>query len=225
MKRQLQFVHIGKCGGSTIFNLLSNSETVKRQYSSFFESHINGVRISSDYDFLICLRNPISRAYSAFEWRKKLVIHDALPDQVNRFSGEKDVLLKYQNFNVMAHALYRNDRTLDQSVARDFSLVHHLRESISFYLTPLLPVLSSANIFGVICQESLASDSKRLLGVDASRMFVRRNTQKKPMDAHLDELALHVRRFLSGINVYRLYGRLEFLKTKIFSVNGKPRAI
>ena len=214
MKRQLQFVHIGKCGGSTIFKLLSNSKLVKDKYSSFFESHINGVRVSSECDYLICLRNPISRAFSAFEWRRKLVVEDALPDQANRFPGEKIVLIKYESLNSMAHALYRDDQTLDQSVARDFNLVHHLRESISFYLTPLLPVLSSANIFGVICQESLARDSKSLLGVDASTLFVRRNAQKKPMNTHLDELACHnLRRYLSKdyqcISALWALGRLD----------------
>ena len=137
MKRQLQFVHIGKCGGSTIEKLLSNSPVVEEQYSSFFESHINGVFVDASCDYLFCLRNPIDRAFSAFEWRKKLIFEDALPNQVHRFPGERKVLRKYSSLGAMARSLYQLDGRLDQAVARDFQCVHHLRESISFYCNPL----------------------------------------------------------------------------------------
>ena len=198
MERQLQFIHIGKCGGSTIFELLSTSEIVKNKYSSYFESHINGVEVSNSCDYLICLRNPIARAFSAFEWRKKLVIDDACSDQVNRFPGEKKVLKKYRSLETLAHSLYCDNGKLDQLVARDFGLIHHLRESISFYLTPLLPVLDPEHIFGIICQETLATDSRDLLGADASKLFIRRNVKKRSIHAHLDQLAMsNLRRFLS----------------------------
>ena len=97
LKRQLQFVHIGKCGGSTVEKLLSASSVVSEKYSSFFESHINGVVVDLNCDYLFCLRNPIDRAFSAFEWRKKLVIEEALPEQVRRFPGERRVLRQYQS--------------------------------------------------------------------------------------------------------------------------------
>jgi len=197
LARQLQFIHVGKCGGSTVFKLLSNSEIIKAKYSSFFESHVNGVNISDSYDYLICLRGPISRAFSAFEWRKRLVIDDASSGQSNRFFGEKSVLIKYGGLEAMAHGLYHDNGRLNQSVARDFGLIHHLRESISFYLTPLLPVLTPRNIFGVICQETLSADSLRLLGVDASALFERHNPKKRLMHSNLDQLAINnLRRFL-----------------------------
>ena len=197
MKRQLQFVHIGKCGGSTVEKLLPLSPVVREKYSSFFESHINGVVVDSSCDFLFCLRNPISRAFSAFEWRRKLVLEDELPDQVRRFPGERKVLRKYLSLGAMARSLYRSDGRLDQAVARDFCLVHHLRESISFYLSPLLPVLKPDNVLGVICQETLAADCKNLLDVDASELFVRRNEAKGSIHGQLEVSALmNLRRFL-----------------------------
>ena len=198
MGRQLQFVHVGKCGGSTISSLLSESKVIGRRYNSCFESHVNGVQISQDCDYLICLRNPIQRAFSAFEWRKKLVLGDSDIDQVNRFAGERKVLKKYKSLNALARSLYFSDGRLDHSVSRDFRIIHHLRESISFYISPLLPVLRPDNIFGVICQESLSSDCKRLLGVDASKLFVRRNIEKGSIVDHLDGLAIsNLRRYLS----------------------------
>ena len=129
----MQFVHIGKCGGSTVEKLLPRSPVIIEKYSSFFESHINGVVIDSACDYLFCLRNPIDRAFSAFEWRKKLVAKDSLSDQVHRFPGERKVLRKYKSLGTMARSLYQADGRLDQAVARDFHAVHHLRESIAFY--------------------------------------------------------------------------------------------
>ena len=197
MKRQLQFVHVGKCGGSTVKKLLSLSPGVKKQYSSFFESHINGVVVDSSCDYLFCLRNPISRSFSAFEWRRKLILEDELPDQVRRFPGERKVLRKYLSLGAMARSLYRPDGRLDQAVARDFHAVHHLRESISFYCQPLLGVLTPGNILGVVCQESLASDCNRLLGVDVSEVRERSNASKRQIEEDLDVSAINnLRRFL-----------------------------
>ena len=198
MKRQLQFVHVGKCGGSTIFELLSRSPVVAERYSSFFESHINGVKVTPDCDYLICLRNPIDRAFSAFEWRKKLVLDDALPEQVDRFSGESEVLRGYGDLGTLAKSLYRSDGSLNQVAARDFQLVHHLRESIAYYVKPLLSVLSPDNILGIICQETLSIDCERLLGVDTENLFFRRNSSKRHSIQYLDQNArLCLRRYLA----------------------------
>ena len=120
MKRQLQFVHIGKCGGSTVEKLLPLSPIVAKNYSSFFESHVSGVQINVNCDYLFCIRNPIERAFSAFEWRKKLVLEDQLPDQVNRFPGEKSILMKYGDLGSISRSLYFSDGRLNQDVARDF---------------------------------------------------------------------------------------------------------
>ena len=198
LKRQLQFVHVGKCGGSTIFELLSRSPVVAERYSSFFESHINGVKVTPDCDYLICLRNPIDRAFSAFEWRKKLVLDDALPEQVDRFSGESEVLRGYGDLGKLSKSLYRSDGRLNQVAARDFQLIHHLRESIAYYLRPLLPVLSPDNVLGIICQETLATDCARLLGVSAQNLFFRRNDSKRQWTQHLDQEARScLRRYLA----------------------------
>ena len=102
MKRRLQFVHIGKCGGSTVEKLLPLSPVLNEKYSSFFESHINGVVIDSNCDYLFCIRNPIDRAFSAFEWCKKLVVDNSVPDQLHRFPGERKVLRKYKSLGTIA---------------------------------------------------------------------------------------------------------------------------
>lgn len=197
LKRQLQFVHIGKSGGSTVEKLLPLSPVVSAKYSSFFESHVNGVVVDSQCDYLFCLRNPIDRAFSAFEWRKKLVLEDSLPDQVRRFSGEKRILRQYKSLGSMARAMYLPDGRLNQVVARDFRSVHHLRESISFYCCPLLNVLTPHNVLGVVCQETLAADCARILCVDASGVRERSNVSKMFVGEDLDIKAVNnLKRFL-----------------------------
>ena len=197
LKRQLQFVHIGKCGGSTIEKILPESAVIKEKYSSFFESHVSGVVVDSSCDYLFCIRNPIDRAFSAFEWRKKLVLEDAFPDQVRRFPGERKILRKYLSLGSLAQALYLPDGRLNQMVARDFGSVHHLRESISFYCRPMLGVLTPGNILGVVCQETLVADCNRLLGVDITGIRERSNASKRQIDQDLDAVAVkNLKRFL-----------------------------
>ena len=197
LKRHLQFIHVGKCGGSTVGKLLAISPIVADQYSSFFQSHINGVVVDSSCDYLFCVRNPIDRAFSAFEWRRKLVLEDALPDQVRRFPGEARILGQYKSLGSMARLLYRSDGRLNQAVARDFRSIHHLRESISFYCSPLLSVLTPNNILGVVCQEMLADDCAEILAVDVEGLQERSNESKRQIDQELDSEAVNnLKRFL-----------------------------
>ena len=174
-KKILRFIHVGKCGGSTIQRLLDISPIVACKYESVVQSHVGGVSVDSNCDYLICLRNPISRAISAYEWRKKLVISDPPPNQENRFRGESNVLNAYDSFSELTSKLYQSDSSLNELVARDFQLIHHLRESISFYLRPLLPVLKRPNVYGIICQETLSVDCEKLLGIAPNGMAEKKN--------------------------------------------------
>ena len=196
--KKLQFIHIGKCGGSTISKLLDRSPIVQKKYSEIIISHVCGVRADPSFDFLLCLRNPISRAHSAFSWRKKLVVQDALPDQRGRFPGEYEVLSKYESMDNLGSRLYKDSgSSLNHFVARDLDLIHHLRESISFYLKPLRNILTIENTFGVICQESLSEDCEKILGIPADDLFVRRNERKDPMACLSANCLANLRKYLS----------------------------
>ena len=188
---------MGKCGGSTITDLLHRSPLIRDRYSELVVSHVCGVRVDPAFDYLICLRNPIARANSAFSWRRRLVVLDALPDQRNRFPGEYDVLSKYGSMDNMGSSLYRDDGTrLDQFVARDYNLIHHLRESISFYLMPLQDILVKQNVLGVICQESLFEDCEKILGVSPDNLFIRKNEKKDSMTSLSEACIANLRKFL-----------------------------
>ena len=196
-KKLLRFIHVGKCGGSTIEKLLNNSPLVACRYESVIQSHVCGVTLDSSCDYLICLRNPVSRAISAYEWRKKLVISDPPPNQANRFRGEFDVLNTYSSFSDLASKLYQRDSSLNELVARDFRLVHHLRESISFYLKPLLPVLTASNVYGVICQENLSADCEMLLGIMPNGITEKKNDLRRESLSTLGEKAVvNLKRYL-----------------------------
>lgn len=196
-KKLLRFIHVGKCGGSTIEKLLVTSPLVAEKYDSIIQSHVCGVSVDTNCDYLICLRNPISRAISAYEWRKKLVVLDPPPNQAERFRGEFDVLNTYSSFFDLATRLYQSNSCLNELVARDFQLVHHLRESISFYLKPLLPILTPLNVYGVICQESLSVDCEKLLGVNPNGMAERKNFSRIESPITLGSQAVNnLKRFL-----------------------------
>ena len=196
-KRLLRFIHIGKCGGSTIEKLLVDSPLVALKYHSVIQSHVCGVSPDTNCDYLICLRNPIDRAISAYEWRKKLVVLDPPPNQATRFRGESDVLKFYSSFADLASKLYQSNGSLNELVARDLQLVHHLRESISFYLKPLLPVLTCSNVYGIICQESLSADCEKLLGLSPNGIAERKNYLRRESPITLGDQALaNLKRYL-----------------------------
>ena len=181
--KKLHYIHIGKCGGSSLQEAVYSSALVRSNYSEVIRSHIGGVKKVENCDHLLVIRNPIERAISAFSWRKKLVVVEKRPEQVSRFPGEDEVLRRYQSLSDLAETLYMPATgVLNQNAARDFDSIHHLRENIQFYLNPLLPLLDKGNILGVIVQERMNQDVKRILGIDLT-------SREKENDSKLDSLA------------------------------------
>ncbi|MDA7433681.1 hypothetical protein N8458_00675 [Synechococcus sp. AH-601-P18] len=122
---------------------------------------------------------------------------DPPPNQADRFRGEFNVISLYSSFSELACKLYKNDCSLDQVVSRDFELIHHLRESISFYLKPLLPILTSSNVYGIICQENLSADCEKLLGVTPNGVAVRKNYSRRESPGSLGSHAIkNLKRYL-----------------------------
>ena len=158
----LVYVHIGKCGGESVWNAIQSSTLLKEKFNRVKRVHVERPPVLRSAKYLIVVRNPISRAISAFNWRYKLVVVDEA--QRNRFAGEYDILAKYRTLNALAETLYK-DGVLDTSAAEEFRSIHHLRESISFYLTHLLNAIQPSQIYAVMATESLSKDVQVALGV------------------------------------------------------------
>jgi hypothetical protein len=146
----LIIIHIGKCGGSVIYNTLVKNNI---QHTHI---HIRKVVFKKNNKYVILLRNPISRFISAFNWRYKLVILDKT--QENRFLFEKDALIKYKDVNNLSENIDNYDR--------DTEYIHHIYEDIDYYLNNFLQECKSTDILGVITQENLNNDFKNIFNID-----------------------------------------------------------
>lgn len=160
----LRFVHIGKCGGSTVLKALEASPIVDKHFRSFLRWHVRTPKYDTTEHYVFVLRNPIKRAISAFNWRYRLTVSEGRPE---RHVGEKERLKKYGTLDSMATQLYDNG-ALVQQVADDYSRIHHLDMGIPFYLEPALKVISPEQVFAVMCQETLDQDIENYLGISAS---------------------------------------------------------
>ena len=153
-------IHIGKCGGRTIRDGLSSA--TKNQVD--YEVHIKKPVYRRDLKYIIVARGVLSRLDSAFRWRYKLVVTDAI--QRNRFKGEYEVLVKYKSLNSIAEALYDDNGIANKEAQEDIKKIHHIKEDISFYLTDLLNRCDPNQIVAVLMQENLDNDIKRVFGYE-----------------------------------------------------------
>ena len=153
--KQLIFVHIGKCGGLSLWKAIQNSKIIRSQFLHICKIHIEKPLILKKAKYLIVIRNPIQRAISAFNWQYKLAVEDETQRQ--RFEGEWNVLKKYKSLNNLAEALYEDD-ILNSEVSKEFQKIHHLRENITFYLSELLSKVTAEQIFCVISNETFSED-------------------------------------------------------------------
>lgn len=157
----LVYVHIGKCGGATLWSAIKKSDKIAKSFKSVKKIHVEKPPILKRAKYAVVLRNPVVRAVSAFNWRYKLVVELG---RKPKFPGEYDVLSKYKTINSLAEQLYDCDDLNDQ-VATDFMKIHHLNENISFYLTDLLKQITPEQICFVLSTESLDEDVTRFTGL------------------------------------------------------------
>lgn len=148
-KDTIHVIHIGKCGGMTVRNVLQNNNIKQHKI------HIEKPIFNKKNKYVIVIRNPIKRLISAFNWRYKLVVVNKT--QQGRFAGENHILSRYENVNEFA------ENIANFNVNKTY--IHHIKEDINHYLGDFLKVCPKENILGVITTEYLNSDLERLFGV------------------------------------------------------------
>ncbi|MGP9806426.1 hypothetical protein [Paracoccus sp. NSM] len=188
---QTVLIHIGKCGGSTCRTTL---EAGGVRIGSVV--HIRQPQPDPAARYVIIARSPIARALSAFNWRHHLVATD--PAQAARFPGEQAILTHYGTMDALARQLYFPDGSDNALVQGQFRAIHHLGESIAFYLDPFLWQVGPRQIAGVMMQETLDADLLRLFGIRTGlRQKANRATTPPAMLCLSDIARAHLRRFLA----------------------------
>lgn len=161
-KKTLNYIHIGKCGGETVWHAINNSPRLFNEFDKIHKTHVRKPAYKKETRYLFVIRNPIDRALSAFNWRYKLVVDEKR--QQNRFPGEYETLRKYRTLETLANQLYVGDQ-LQASTVRDIGKICHLREDLNFYLDRCFEVIRPEQIYGVICQKTMNADIEKYLGV------------------------------------------------------------
>ncbi len=164
---ELNVIHIGKCGGSSIRKAIASSDIVKSKYSKVSITHVSKVKYFEEIDYLIIIRNPISRLLSAFNWRYYLIVESEIKkNKSSKTLHEWKILKKYNNLDNLARILYDDKKgNLNKAVAEDFNIIGHFEKNISYYLEDALNFLKTKQVFGVIKQESIQKDCEKILGV------------------------------------------------------------
>jgi hypothetical protein len=217
-KKKLHLIHIGKCAGTSIRKKILASEKASC-YSKVIVTHVVRPIYSSRDDHVLLLRGPISRSLSAFNWRYYLVVEQG--KQSNRFRGEKNILLKYQNLNNLAESLYFKDGRPNRKACSEYNSIHHLRESISYYLNSHFFDLDPFQLLGVICQNDLKACCEDVLGVSEIPQINSHGSKLSvSIENSLSKIAqANLRRFLKSdyAAIAKLYA-MGYLSSKNFEI-------
>tara|TARA_Y200000002_G_scaffold370234_1_gene365476 strand:+ start:1696 stop:2388 length:693 start_codon:yes stop_codon:yes gene_type:complete len=151
------FIHVGKCAGSTLEKILMSKLKISRTY------HMRKPIFNRKSNYYIVLRNPISRAISAFNWRKRLVLQEKT--QINRFQYEYDTLKKYKSLNQIAELLYDSNQTNSNKLL-EFERIHHIKKGINYYLSFLIKKNRLKYLKKVFVQETLNEDIKSFFDIN-----------------------------------------------------------
>ncbi|WP_250395029.1 hypothetical protein [Synechococcus sp. MU1655] len=187
-KNKLQFVHIGKCGGSTVRAEIKDSKLLEEKFASVKIIHAKQPKYSTNDSYLIVIRNPIQRVISAYNWRKHLVVESGVAERERR--GEWEVLNKYTSLNHIAELLYNpENEKLNSHVLTELYRIGHMKKNISFYTEDLLRKLRPSQIYGVIKQHSISEDCIELLGSSDIGHEKRMHSSKEDKRKYLSAMA------------------------------------
>lgn len=214
----LNFIHIGKCGGTSLGNALSYQRSVSNNMTDYkaaieesnkiattaieesrasgnpnLSSHVSMVQhipvmyyhcntpdyVSTD-KYVICLRNPVDRFVSAFNW-----IHLRVTSTYNANIGrnhmryiennisEYEFSLYDNDVNIFAESLYDCDGNLNSEVDHIIRRVGKHRNypsqlglDIDFYLRDLIWCCKPENIEGIISFPTIRQDAHRIFGIE-----------------------------------------------------------
>jgi hypothetical protein len=212
----IAFIHIGKTGGTTIFNILQDKLTKIIRYHVWKET--NGINnYKSDEKYIIWIRNPISRFVSAFNQSYYAVNTDSnmiksfdlsnclLPSILSGaakrsyiFSNEYDSLVKhFKSANHLAESLSSNNLESRRKAHALMSYpIEHLHRGIGWYLENGEFIKNNSHkIIFVGRQEYMKDDIKRLsslLNVDLDETTkLRENVYLDKSMKYLSPLAIN----------------------------------
>ena len=190
----LIYIHIGKCGGASLWEAINKSPILKEKFMKIHKVHVEKPPVLKNARYIVVIRNPIKRAISAFNWRYRLVVEKQT--KRHRNDDEYEVLKKYGTLNNLAEALYVDD-ALDENVSKDFQIIHHLKESISFYLKDALDYIKAEQVFCVLSTETLNDDIyKNLAVIEVARAHENAKNTGESKKFLSDKACENLRRYL-----------------------------
>ena len=166
------FIHIGKCGGSTIRQVL------KQNSINHNSIHCEKAIYNPNSKYLIALRNPVERFISAFCWRKYLIKNPEYPE------AQKQFFKQYKSVDDLCSKLYKKNDGLNPEVDREINRIHKYRSpahygmGIDYYIGDFVKKCKTNNIIGIICAETLEYDIKNLFRINC-KLHKKNNSENK----------------------------------------------
>ncbi len=186
-KNSFEFIHIGKCGGTTLLTEFENNKI------KFNHIHLKKFKYNPKKKYVIVIRNPIKRFISAFYWRMYRVCDKK--DQEKRFKGEKQLLLKYKTINNYAENIYNDKGELNEDFILPKKYIHHIVQDIHYYLGDFLEKVDVNNIKAILLTENLNSDLKTHFNIQTNENIY--YNKKKKYDTFISEKGIsNLRKFI-----------------------------
>jgi hypothetical protein len=169
----IRFIHIGKCGGETIKHFFTLHETKITTYHVF-----DHIEYDDNMKYIICIRNPILRAISAFNFR----YHECNKIPRSKYyyakENEEKILHKYENLNNLALELYNSD-IKNEITHKELFTIGHIEHNISYYLRDLFKTINSDQILYIFKQENLNEDIKTFFNIKKLPTIYHHRSNKK----------------------------------------------
>jgi hypothetical protein len=187
----VNYIHIGKCGGSTVRKVL------KKKKIEFKTFHVcSTIKYNPDNKYLIVIRNPIKRFISAFNWRHYLVTNNLRKEgqtnlYYNQMKNTYQKVLGTQKRSILPERRFFNkyndieqfciDLKDNPYILEEYDLINHMNLDIHHYLKEIIDKCPKNQISGIITTDTMKDDLKHIYDYDLDYL---NNTHKKNNDSN-----------------------------------------
>ena len=177
------FIHIGKCGGSSVVQFLKKNNIYHNKVHRtliFNEKNRKINKLFSIKNYLILVRNPIARFVSAFNWTKELYKREKIP---YKFTQE------YKSANDFALDLFKKKVKKKKFKGKCYD---HFDKDINYYTKDILKLYNNGqkNVknIKIIRTEYLEDDLNNYFKTNTKILHVHKNSN---YDKYLSKEAIY----------------------------------
>ena len=205
------FIHVGKCGGSSLGSILSKNNI------RFKTVHVpdSKPQYSPKKIYIVAYRDPIKRLFSILNWRYHVLKNKNIPSIITNPKHLLNTIeLKFLDSLDSGDQLCLWLKANPDRVSRMLGILGHYNKGLYWYLSDIISKSQPSQFKAIVQTETFNEDMKRFFQIDTVDTTRQKSNYSKKFDIPEDSESISILKDLLK-NEYKIYDAINAVKNKI----------